>query len=104
MASAPAIFQRAIEGLLQGEPMTAVFLDDVIVTGKTQVEYDNNLLEVLTRLSDAGLTLKECKCEFGMKEVQYLGYQVSSSGLEPLVEQIQPVMDPPALTCVAELK
>ena len=31
--------------------MTAVFLDDVIVTGKTQVEYDNNLLEALTRLT-----------------------------------------------------
>ena len=81
VASAPAIFQRAIEGLLQGAPMTAVFLDDIIATGKTQVEYENNLLEVLTRLSDARLTLKESKCEFGMKEVQYLGYQVSSSGL-----------------------
>ena len=104
VASAPAIFQRAIEGLLQGAPMTAVFLDDVIVTGKTQVEYDNNLLEVLTRLSDVGLTLKESKCEFGMKEVQYLGYQVSSSGLEPQAERIQPVMDAPAPTCVSELK
>ena len=104
VASAPAIFQRAIEGLFQGAPMTAVLLDDVIVTGKTQVEYQNNLLEVLTRLSDAGLTLKESKCEFNMKEVQYLGYQVSSSGLEPLAERIQPVMDTPAPTCVSKLK
>ena len=48
-----------------------MFPDDVIATGKTQVEYVNNLLEVLTRLSDAGLTLKEAKCKFGM-----IGYQV----------------------------
>ena len=68
----PAIFQWAIEGLLQGAPW--MFLDEVIVTGKTQVEYENNLLEVLTWLSDAGLTSKEAKCEFGIMEVQYLGY------------------------------
>ena len=52
VVSAPASFQRAIEGLLQGAPMTAVYLDNVIVTGKMQVEYDNIFLEVLTRLSD----------------------------------------------------
>ena len=44
VTSAPAIFQWAIESLLQGAPLTAVFLDDVIITGKTQVEYENNLL------------------------------------------------------------
>ena len=69
-----------------------------------QVEYKNNLLEVSTWLSDAGLTLKEAKCEFGMTEVQYLGYQVSSCGLEPLAEQILPVKNAPAPTCVSKLK
>ena len=103
VASAAAIYQWAIEGLLQGAPMTAVFLD-VIVTGKMQVEYEKNLLEVLTWSSDAGLTLKEAKCEFGMTEVQYLGYQVSSCNLEPLAEQIQPVTDALAPTSVSELK
>ena len=63
------------------------------------MEYENNLLEVLTRLSDARLTLKEVKCEFGMTEVQYLGYQVLSCGLEWLAERIQPVMNAPAPTC-----
>ena len=56
----PAIFQRAIEGLLQGVLMTAVVLDDVIVTSKTKVEYENNLLEVLTQLTPA--TLNSCSC------------------------------------------
>ena len=63
-----------------------MFLDNRIVTGKMQVEYNNNLLEVLTQLSDAGLTSKEAKCELSMTEVQYLGYQVLSCGLESLAE------------------
>ena len=61
VAPATAIFQRAIEGLLQGLPMMTVFL----VTSKMQVEYDKNLLEGLTQLSDAGLTLKEVKRDGG---------------------------------------
>ena len=73
----------------------AVFLEDMIITGKTQVKYKNNLLEVFTRLSDAGLMLKEAK---------FLGYQVSSRGLEPLAVRIQPVMDALAPMCVSKLK
>ena len=59
VVSALAIFQQAIEGLLLGESMTALFLDKVIVTSKTQVEYKNNLREVLTWLIDTGLPLKK---------------------------------------------
>ena len=70
----------------------------MIVTGKTQVEYKNNLQEDLTRLSDPELTLKEAKCDFCLTEVQYLGYQVSSCGLELLAQRIQPVMDALAST------
>ena len=39
-----------------------------------------------------------------MTEVQYLGYHVSSRGLELLVERIQPVKSAPAPTCVSKLK
>lgn len=35
VSSAPAIFQRTIEGVLQGIPQVAVYLDDILVTGKT---------------------------------------------------------------------
>ena len=43
MASAPAIFQRAIEGILQGILGTAVYLLDIIVTGCSKEEYEWNL-------------------------------------------------------------
>ena len=59
VVSALEIFQQAIEGLLLGESMKALFLDKVIVTSKTQVEYKNNLREVLTWLIDTGLPLKK---------------------------------------------
>ena len=37
VASAPAAFQRAIETVLQGIPYVAVYLEDILIIGKTEV-------------------------------------------------------------------
>ena len=61
VSSSPGIFQRIMEQLLQSIPMTVVYLDDVLVTGKTSEEPDRNLEIVLSRLQEAGLQLKREK-------------------------------------------
>ena len=40
VSSAPAIFQRTMETLLRGLPGVAVYLDDILVTGKTTEEHN----------------------------------------------------------------
>ena len=57
--SAPAIFQRAMEGLLRDIPSTVVYLNDILITGKTEEEHLQNIDDVMTRLEDEGLTLKK---------------------------------------------
>ena len=69
IASAPAIFQRTMEGVLQGIPHVCVYLDDVLITGGTEAEHLANLREVLKRMTDAGLKLKQENCLFMQKEV-----------------------------------
>ena len=49
-ASAPAVFQRYMETLLSGIPGVGVFLDDVVVSGKSPQEHKAALEEVLRRL------------------------------------------------------
>lgn len=39
VASAPAIFQRFMESILQGIPNVGVHIDDIIITGKTDTEH-----------------------------------------------------------------
>ena len=50
ISSAPSIFQRAMEGMLQGIPGVSIYIDDILVTGKTNKEHLKNLDEVLSRL------------------------------------------------------
>ena len=53
VASAPFIFQRIMEGILQGIPGVCVYLDDILVSGKDIQEHNRNLEAVFTRLKEA---------------------------------------------------
>ena len=58
-----------------------VYLDDVIVIGRTFDEHLSNLREVFQRVRDAGLKLKPAKCAFFQEKVFYLGHEVSRKGV-----------------------
>ena len=83
VASAPATFQRAIEGILRGIPHTFVYIDDILVTGGSENEHLNTLEEVLTRLETAGLRLRRDKCAFLLPSIEYLGHKISADGRNP---------------------
>ena len=57
--SAPAIFQRAKEGLLRDIPSTVVYIDDILITGEMEEEHLHNIDTVMSRLKEEGLTLKK---------------------------------------------
>ena len=59
IASAPAVFQRMMENLLRDIPCISVYLDDILVTGKSLEDHIKNLEEVLIRLERAGVRLKK---------------------------------------------
>ena len=62
VVSAPGIFQRTMEGLLQGIPSSGVLLDHILITGPSTEEHLDNIEKVLRRYSEAGLRLKAVKC------------------------------------------
>uniref|UniRef100_H3AQV6 ribonuclease H n=1 Tax=Latimeria chalumnae TaxID=7897 RepID=H3AQV6_LATCH len=92
-----------MEGLLLGIPHMAVYLDDILVTGLTELEHLENLEEVLNRLKKAGLK-KSSKCTFKAKEVVFLGHKVNATGLPPVKEKVQAIQEAPAPSNVSELK
>lgn len=104
VSSSPAIFQRTIEGVLQGLPYVAVFLDDILVTGRNDEEHLQTLARVLERLQEAGLRLKWSKCTFLEKEVMFLGHKVDETGLHPVPEKVTAIQNAPSPKTVTELK
>ena len=55
IASAPAIFQQTMDTILQGAKGVACYIDDLIITGKSDCEHLANLEEVLKRLLRHGV-------------------------------------------------
>ena len=94
--SGPAIFQRAMEGLLRDIPSTIAYIDDILITGKTEEEHLTNLDKVLTRLREEGLTLKKGKCQFFLEKVEYLGHTISPEGLQPTETKVRAIKEAPA--------
>ena len=93
-----------MESTLQGIPHTVVYLDDILVTGRTHQEHLWNLQIVLRQLKQAGLRLKREKCQFLKKAVQYLGYRIDQDGLHPTDDKIKAIREAPAPRNVAELR
>ena len=58
-----------------------VYLDDLIIPGKTFLEHLAHLREVFQRLREAGLKLKPNKCNLCLKEVEFLGHVISVEGV-----------------------
>ena len=63
-----------MESLLSGIPGVAVYIDDILITGKTEKDHLAALEEVQKTLSNAGLRLKKNNCIFLEPSVDYLGY------------------------------
>ncbi|KAG7514644.1 hypothetical protein JOB18_039442 [Solea senegalensis] len=68
-----ALFQRTMEGVLQGMENVAVYLDDIILTGKDDKDHLQTLDQVLQLLQNAGLCLKRSRWQF--METDILGTQ-----------------------------
>ena len=78
--------------------MVCVYIDDILVSGKTPEEHLYNLNEVLHCLESAGLHLKKEKCSF------YLGHTISEKGLKPSPAKIRAITEVSQPTNVTQLK
>jgi transposase InsO family protein len=106
LCNAPATFQRLMDRVLSNLNWTSclVYLDDILVIGKTVEETMERLEGVLDRLRDAGLKLKPGKCFLFQKELTYLGHVISGEGIQTDKTKIQNILDWPEPRNVKDLR
>ena len=104
IASAPAIFQNVMESLLSDIPGVGIYLDDLLITGKSAEEHDRNVEQVLDKLEKSNMRLKFHKCSFSQDEVRYLGHRINSAGIKPLPDKVRAIAMAPDPTDVSELR
>lgn len=82
MACAPATFQRLMEKAVGEMNMlqVLVYLDDLIIFGKTLAEHEERLIKVMDRLQEVGLKISLDKCQFCQTKVKYVGHIVTTEG------------------------
>ena len=98
LKGAPSYFQqqmaiRVLRGLIYH--ILELYLDDVIVFGRTEDELLKNLRQVFDRFRKHGLTLNPGKCRFGLTKVEYVGHTIDERGLTYSDEKLREVLNFP---------
>lgn len=95
ITGAPATFQRLMEAVVGDMNLlqVLVYLDDLIVFGRTLEEHEARLLKVLDRLEEYGLKISLDKCQFCQHQVRYLGHIVSAAGISTDPGKVQAILN-----------
>jgi transposase InsO family protein len=93
ISSAQEIFTEIIRTMLEDLPGQVNMTDDILVFGATAEEHHENLLKVLNRLEEKGLTLNKEKCEFYKDELTFFGMRFSKDGVDPTIDRCQALWD-----------
>ncbi|XP_056128977.1 uncharacterized protein K02A2.6-like, partial [Lampris incognitus] len=104
VVSAPAIFQKIMDQVLQGMEGVICYLDDILITGKDTERHLTNLEEVLSRLETYNLRVKREKCAFMQNNVSYLGHVIDARGIRPMKEKTDAIQRAPVPKNVTELR
>lgn len=106
LCNAPATFQRLMDVVLAGLlwKNCLVYVDDIIVFGRTFDEHLENLSLVLDALRAANITLKASKCKLLCEEIQFLGHVVSATGVATDPEKVNKISSMPAPRNTHEIK
>src|SRR4051812_17732471 len=82
-SNAPPTFMRAMNYLFQEwlDVLVLIYLDDILVYSKSEVEHEEHLRLVLQKLREHRYYAKFSNCEFLLDKVKFLGHVISAEGI-----------------------
>lgn len=102
--SAPELYQRIMDTMLEGIRGCRAEMDDILVGGRDQEEHDRIQKQVIQRATEWNLRLNFDKCQIRKQRVTYCGHIVSASGLETHPDRVRAVKEMPVPTSKEEVR
>ncbi|KAI3825909.1 hypothetical protein L1987_07638 [Smallanthus sonchifolius] len=83
LTNAPAVFMDLMNRMCKPylDKFVIVFIDDILIYSKTKEDHEQHLRLILDLLKTEQLYAKFSKCDFWLKEVQFLGHVVNEKGI-----------------------
>ena len=104
LRNAGQTFQRFLDKILRELPFCYAYLDDILVASATTEEHKTHLQLLFKQLSEHGIALNPAKCVFGAASVDFLGYNVTSDGIQPSSTRVEVIRSMPRPTTASELR
>jgi hypothetical protein len=106
LTNAPATFQayinRALTGLI--DDFCIVYLDDILIYSQTREEHTSHILQVLDRLEQSHLFVKQSKCVFYQDRVDFLGFIIDREGISMDPDRVKAVQEWPTPESVHDIQ
>ncbi|CAM9654888.1 unnamed protein product, partial [Choristocarpus tenellus] len=94
--NAPWIFQRFMSETFSSIGLSSgllVYLDDIVLASPSWTHHKQLITTVLSMLQDVGITLKPSKAQFGLKQIHYLGHDVSPQGIAVSQARVEAILE-----------
>ena len=82
LTNAPAVFMQTMADICRDLKFVKIFIDDLLVFSNTVEEHEEHLQQLMERLAEHKMQLKEWKAKWFQKSVKFLGHVVSANGIK----------------------
>ena len=102
----PSQFQPCIDKVLSGIDNVFCYIDDILfaTTNSEEHNFMRVLGKVFERLARYNVKLNKSKCLFLQDKVNYLGHELHGTGVRPLQNKIEAIVEAPVPKNVSELR